>query len=359
MKVSKLLFLFLGLFSLGSCSTTAEIKGKDSTSQNKEKNKDTNDNKDNKDKDEEKQPKEEYKYTYYDDSDPFTAGAVKLSFNSAGNLDYLKGIDGQKVALKGFMFSASPVDGSFIFLSNMPYQSCPFCALNTSELSNCYEIYPKKNGKFSFTEAAICVVGTLRVSSDKSNLFTDKYGYEFLSKIEDGEVKILENIDQEEDFALRNAFASTTLLTDIYDMLNYVYFTCKWPEFFVNTYEDKYGEVHTGYYLYAADALHFLAEEDAQYNYGYKDGYFDNFITRIKKISETGFEDLIEIINDCKATANYAVSELQAGHYSAKKQYVEKFDTEDYIFTLDDAEIKNKPDDLYNRFSYWLTSFEM
>ena len=33
---------------------------------------------------------------------------------------------------------------SFMFLMNLPYQSCPFCVPNTSQLSNTMEVYPKK-----------------------------------------------------------------------------------------------------------------------------------------------------------------------------------------------------------------------
>lgn len=357
MKFSKTLFALLALFSIASCSPSAS----DDIDTNPEKNNgqekiDTGDQ-DNKKGEEDEDIK--YEYTYYDDSDSFTAGAVKLSFNSAGNYNYLKGIDGKKVCLKGFMFSASPVDGSFMFLSNMPYQSCPFCALNTSELSNCFEIYPKKNSKFTLLESAICVVGTLKVAPSKSELFNDKFGYEFLSKIEDGEIKVIDNVEEEGSFELRNAFANTNLLVDLYDMLNYVYFTCKWNEFFVNGYEDTDGTVYKGFYLYPEDALYFLTTDKAQWNYGYKDGYFDKFITDIKKIDETGFNDLIAIINECKETATYAISELNAGHYTREYGYVEKFDTNDYIYTLNDKSLASKPDELYNEFSYWLTSFEM
>ena len=342
MKLSKVLSLLPIIFTIISCSSTpsSEMSLNSSNITNT-----SNDS--------------SYKYKYYDNSDSFTAGAVKLSFNSAGNYEYLKGIDGKKVALKGFMFSASPIDGSFIFLSNMPYQSCPFCALNTSELSNCFEIYPKKNNKFSLTESAICIVGTLKVAPSAKEPFTDKYGYEFLSKIEDGDLKIIENVEDEGDFTLRNAFAGTNLLTDLYSMLNYVYFVCNWPDFYVNTWEDKNGEIHTGYFLYAADALRYIKDEGAQWNYGYQDGYFDNFIKEINKISETGFETLIEIINKCKQVAEYAISELEAGHYTYSLQYVEMFDTEDYIYTMNDKTLVTKPDELYNEFSYWLTSFEM
>ena len=111
--------------------------------------------------------------------------AIKLSFKAAAGYDYLKTIDGKKVTISGYMATSSPVDGSFMFLMNLPYQSCPFCVPNTSQLSNTMEIYPKKGETFSYTAQAIRVVGTLEVCESEDKPFTDKYGYEFCCKIVD------------------------------------------------------------------------------------------------------------------------------------------------------------------------------
>ena len=106
--------------------------------------------------------------------------ATKLSFKATLEYDYLKTLDGKTVTINGYMATSSPVDGSFMFLMNLPYQSCPFCVPNTSELSNTIEVYPAKGEDFtSFTNQAIKVVGTLEVAADKNKPFTDKYGYTF------------------------------------------------------------------------------------------------------------------------------------------------------------------------------------
>ena len=369
MNFKKLSILFASMLLLASCTETEFTDpGNNSDNHNQNENNNDDDNNGNNNDDGGNTGGEddgddgddiEYTYNYYENDGSFTSGAVKLSFNMAGNYNYLKGIDGKKVALKGFMFSASPVDGSFIFLSNMPYQSCPFCALNTSELSNCYEIYPKAKEKFSYTTSAIVIVGTLKVAPSKNQLFTDLYEYEFLSKIEDAEYKILKDSDQDANFTLRNKFANSTLLTELYEMLNYVNFVCRWPTYYVNSYVNSKGETVPGFYLYPADALYFLETDGAQWNYGYVEGYFDSLISKVNRINDTGFEDLIKIIQDCKATAEYALSELYAGHYTYKVEYVKQFDNEDRIYTLNDKSLETAPDELYNRFSYWLTSFEM
>ena len=78
-----------------------------------------------------------------DDSiDPSGENITKLSFKAASGYDYLKTLNGTLVTISGYMATSSPVDGSFMFLMNLPYQSCPFCVPNTSQLSNTMEIYP-------------------------------------------------------------------------------------------------------------------------------------------------------------------------------------------------------------------------
>ena len=103
---------------------------------------------------------------------------TSLSFKSASSYDYLKTLDGQWVTINGYIATSSPVDGSFIFLMNLPYQSCPFCVPNTSELSNTIEVYPADGEDFTnFTNQAIKVLGKLDVAPNKDEPFTDRYGY--------------------------------------------------------------------------------------------------------------------------------------------------------------------------------------
>ena len=127
-----------------------------------------------------------------DDSiDPNGENVTKLSFKAASGYDYLKTLDGTLVTISGYMATSCPVDGSFMFLMNLPYQSCPFCVPNTSQLSNTMEIYPKKRESFSYTTQAIQVVGTLEVSESEDKPFTDMYGYEFCCKSVDATYTII------------------------------------------------------------------------------------------------------------------------------------------------------------------------
>ena len=284
----------------------------------------------------------------------------KLSFKSAASYKNLKKLDGQTVEISGYMATSSPVDGSFFFLMNLPYQSCPFCKPNTSQLSNTMEVYPKKGRSFDYTNQAVRVVGTLEVAPSEEEPFTDEYGYEFNFKVVDAEYYIISGEEMGERMALWQKLAQADIVNDIYGMYDYLNFLCSWDTYYVNNYTDENGDPQPGYYLYAADAMHAIKTEGAQFNYGYKDGYFDGIVKSIEKIDATEFADLIENVKQAKELGEYALGELESGHYTKEFKYVEKFDNSDYVYTLDKSEeLNSRWDELYGRFADWLGSWEM
>ena len=287
-------------------------------------------------------------------------GATKLSFKAASGYDYLKTINGQTVTISGYMATSSPVDGSFMFLMNLPYQSCPFCVPNTSQLSNTMEIYPKKGESFSYTSQAIQVVGTLMVSESEDEPFTDKYGYEFCCKIVDATYTIIKAEDLSDDIALWQKIANSDVVNDIYKMYDYVNFLCAWDTYFVNNYTDANGVAHAGYYLYASDAENYIYKDGAQYNYGYKEGYFDSIVAKIEAVDKAAFADLVANVRKAQSLANEALAELENKNYTSEYKYVEKFGKEDYVFTLTRGEeLQRKMSEVYTEFSNWLGSWEM
>ena len=295
-----------------------------------------------------------------DTVDPNGENVTKLSFKAASGYDYLKTLDGTTVTISGYMATSSPVDGSFMFLMNLPYQSCPFCVPNTSQLSNTMEIYPKKGESFSYTTQAIQVVGTLEVSESEDKPFTDMYGYEFCCKIVDATYTIIKAEDLSEDMALWQKIANTDVVNDIYKMYDYVNFLCAWNTYFVNSYTNENGETFPGYYLYASDAKNFIYKDGAQYNYGYKEGYFDSIVAEIEAVDKTAFADLVANVRKAEALANKALYELEHENYTSEYKYVERFGKEDWIFTLNKGEeLTAEMQQIYMEFSNWLGSWEM
>ena len=287
-------------------------------------------------------------------------GVTKLSFKAASGYDYLKSLDGTQVSINGYMATSSPVDGSFMFLMNLPYQSCPFCVPNTSQLSNTMEIYPKKGESFAYTTQAIKVVGTLVVAEDENKPFTDMYGYEFNYKIVDATYTVLGADELSGNVALWQSIASSDVINEIYSMYDYVNFLCAWDTYYVNSFVNENGEQVTGYYLYAADAEKLIFNEGAQYNYGYKEGYFDNIVKKIEAVDPEAFSDLVANVRKAEALAEKALGQLVAEEYTYEYTYVEMFGTYDYVYKLNaSAELISEMETVYTEFAHWLGSWEM
>ncbi len=288
------------------------------------------------------------------------AEPTKLSFKAASGYDYLKSLNGKPVTISGYMATSSPVDGSFMFLMNLPYQSCPFCVPNTSQLSNTMEVYPKQGDAFGYTTQAIKVVGRPVVAENENEPFTDMYGYEFNYKIVDATYTIIQAEELSADMALWQKIASSDVISDIYAMYDYVNFLCAWNTYYINSSTDAEGNTYPGYYLYASDALNFLTQEGAQFNYGYQAGYFDSIVQKIEAVDPQAFADLVTNVRKAEALAQKALTELENGNYTYEYQYVEMFDAEDYVYTLNlGEELQNEMQTIYTEFSNWLGSWEM
>jgi hypothetical protein len=162
------------------------------------------------------------------------------------------------------------------------------------------------------------------------------------------------------DMALWQKIAESDVVNEIYKMYDYVNFLCSWPTYYVNDFTDENGNEVKGYYLYAADAENFVYQEGAQYNYGYREGYFDGIISKIEAVDPTAFADLIANIRKAEALAREALAELENGNYTSEYQYVEMFGQEDYVYTLNKGEeLAARMNEIYTEFANWLGSWEM
>lgn len=294
--------------------------------------------------------------------------AVKLSFKSATSYEELKKLDGQLVAINGYMATSSPVDGGYLFLMNLPYQSCPFCVPNTSQLSNTMAVYAKEGKAFEYTGQAIKVTGKLVVAQKEDEPFTDKYGYEFNFKIVDAAYAVLTDAELTADMAAWQKIADSGLMDEMYRMYDYLNFVCKWNTYFVNSFTDANGQVHKGYYLWPADAERYLKADGSeaykgytgQFHYGYKDGYFSSLVTKIEALGMEETKVLVENVRAAEQLAKKALKELEEKNYTYETKYIEKFDTTDKVYTLNKGEeLAKEWEQVYSAFEQWLASLEM
>ena len=276
-------------------------------------------------------------------------GVVKLSFTEANSVEDMEKLDGKKVSIIGYMSTLSPVNGEFMYLMNLPYQSCPFCKPNTNELSNTIAVYAKNGKSFEFTDLLISVEGVLEFGD-----YTDEYGYEYSYRIKDAAYKKVDTSELGEEFVLWQQLAQTGVVSEVYStMYNYLFFVCFW-----GTYTCNIAGVID--YVYPADALDFIKTEGEQFNYGYKEGYFDDMIRRIEEVDPDAFEDLEKIILRAKALAELAVSDLENGKYQKMSEYVNYFGDGRPQYKMDnydhyDAEMEA----IYTAVATWVAEWEL
>ena len=241
---------------------------------------------------------------------PGEEGATALKFTDAVSLETLTALDGKTVSIVGYMATLSPLSGKFLYLMNMPYQSCPFCAPNTAQLANTMAVYAPEGQTFGYTDQAIRVTGTLRIED-----YTDEYGYVYNYRIADASYEIVDLAALSEDYALWQSIASDGVVAEINSMFDYLHFLCQWTEYQSGYTDDDGSEVV--YFLYPGDVEMYL-QDTGPYGYAQEAGedYFPGLIERIRAISANDLEDLVTIVESAQQVAATALSELRAGNYT-------------------------------------------
>ena len=275
-----------------------------------------------------------------------TGEPASLSFSDATSIDAIQALNGKAVTIVGYMATLSPISGKYMYLMNMPYQSCPFCVPNTAQLANTMAVYAPNGKTFQFTDQAVRVTGKMETGD-----FTDEFGYTYNYRISDATCEEIDLATVSENYKLWQAIASDGIVAEVNSMFDYLHFICCWPTY-QSSYVDEDGNEIT-FFLYAGDVEQYLADDGL---YGYADkaasDYFPGLVARATAISGTELNDLVEIINDAKSVEVYARSELDSGHYT----YDETADQ----FTLNNQEdLYNQWLAVYTRFSEWLAKWEL
>ncbi len=277
-------------------------------------------------------------------------GTKILSFAEAQTVSDMKKYDGREVTIIGYMSTLSPASGNFMYLMNMPYQSCPFCIPNTNQLSNTMAIYSKDGKKFEFTDRLIQVTGKMDFCD--SGTYEDVLGYEYGYRIIDATYEILNTDDMSPELREWQEISAGGIVSEIYEMYNYLNFLCNWTQ-----YTADFGGGKD--YLYPADAEGFFKSEGAQYNYGYKEGYFDAMIAKAESYDSPKIAALVENIRQAKDLASVAISELENQNYDVVTEYSNVFGDGRTQYKLRNYEMQEQNDNLYLAFAQWLAGWEI
>lgn len=279
--------------------------------------------------------------------------ATRLSYADFSDYEYLKTLDGATVSISGFMTTQMPTDGSYAYLTSLPWQESPFLSSNGTQLSNTVAVYANHGTHFAHLTEAIKVIGTLEVAENEENLLTDNFGYKAFCRILDANYVKMDSDELTGDMAVWQKLAEENVINDIYRMFDYVRFACTWPACYVNPTDGK-----EGYYLTPRDAAYLIATPGAAYNYGNHDGYFEDLAQKLEGIDPEALAEPIACIREAKELAIKALTELNAGNYTSEETYLERFDREGVIYTLTKGqELTAQMDALYARYTGWLDNW--
>lgn len=275
-----------------------------------------------------------------------SAETTKLSFAESASIDALRKLDGKSVTLTGYMATLSPLSGEYVYLMNLPYQSCPFCVPNTQQLANTMAVYAAKGTTFEYTDRPVRITGTLELGN-----FSDDYGYEYEYRIANARSEVVDLSEISSEYALYQTLAEDGVIADVNSMFDYLMFVCQWTEY-QGSGTDEAGNSFR-YYLYPGDVEQILAD-DGPYGYAAQADadYFPSLTRRVEAIDAEALADLVQVIADAQVLEQDARAELSAGNY----QYLE--DVDQFELTNGDA-LYERFYDVYGRFSTWLTKYQL
>ena len=263
---------------------------------------------------------------------------VRLTFADSINMSRIRALSGSTVEIVGYMATVSPVSGKYIYLMNLPYQSCPYCVPNTQQLSNTIAVYARSGDKFEFYDGPINVTGTLETGD-----FSDEYGYTYGYRIANAVYSKVDSKEASEKLALWERISNAGIAADVYSMFDYIDFECNWPNY---RGKDKDG---TSFYLYPADVAFY---EERQFTAQSAEGFFPGLIKRAEAIGDGRMAELIQMIKDGQTLCEKAVSEREAGNY--------RYDQEADKYTLNNgADMMQEAQALYTRYALWLENFSL
>jgi len=233
--------------------------------------------------------------------------AVNIRFNQDFNYEMY---DGRQVVARGYMATISPMGGKFIYLMNIPYQSCPFCVPNTTTIVNTIAVYAKAETPFVFYDGPIEIKGTLKVGDT-----VDDFGYSYPFKIDNASYSKLDASKLSENLKIYGALTQDGIVSDILSIVSQVDF-------------NAFFEMCNGT---SAD-INIVSDE-----------MFDDVIRRINAISKTDYADVITILQDLKEYNQTVNANIGAKEYDKNCTK----DMEDEIIRL------------FNAFFGWMNKFEI
>lgn len=159
-------------------------------------------------------------------------GSYQIRFSDLVSLEALQTFKDKTVTAIGYLSPIAGYDGSFSYLMNLPYQTCPYCLPSDTKITNTLAIFAKNGEQLQFTEAAVMVRGTLKLEP-----YTDEYGYSYNYRLIDVEIEEADTSDLGEKIVLYNQLAEKEILTRLMGTLYSVDDNVFYDEYTAQGYE--------------------------------------------------------------------------------------------------------------------------
>jgi hypothetical protein len=159
-------------------------------------------------------------------------GTYQIRFSDLVSLEALQTFKDKTVTAIGYLSPIASYDGSFGYLMNLPYQTCPYCLPSDTKITNTLAIFAKNGEQLQFTEAAVMVRGTLKLEP-----YTDEYGYSYNYRMVDVEIEKADTSDLGAKIVLYNQLAEKEVLTRLLGALYSVDDNVFYDEYTAQGYE--------------------------------------------------------------------------------------------------------------------------
>ena len=220
---------------------------------------------------------------------------TKLSFKDSTSITVIKKLEGKRVSITGYMATQSPLDGSYIYLMNLPYQACPFCLPNTTSLNNTLAVYAKSGASFTYTDGPVTLEGTLTMGN-----FKDEYGYTYRYRLEDATCKPADVDGLSQNIKMYSAISQEGLVQEIMALYMHTDSNIYYEEYQQETSEIEPIDVKE----------------------------IETCISKLSAISKTDYQDLIQSLTTLKGIAEEVNANIVNGDFEANKNLKQEIETE-------------------------------
>jgi len=234
----------------------------------------------------------------------------RIRFKDLVKLDDLQKYNNKTVEAVGYLSPIGAYDGSFTYLMNLPYQTCPYCDPSDVKITNTIAIFAKEGSKIEFTEAAVIVSGTLKLEE-----YTDSYGYSYNYRLVDVTVTQADSSIAGDKVVLYNEIADKEILDNLLNTLAMVE---------GNVFHDEYIEYYGPYDMEIVDTTRIIRAIDG-----------------LKHLNRSEFDILLE-------TANILLE--------VTTETNKLIENEDYSKLID---YKEKINECYNNINAWMSEYEL